>query len=78
MIRPRFFQRRSMTLRFCFLFHTTKGPSIPDAILQSIAPTPYLLLLTRAINTIFTSLSIVKELSLPVCTFVPLLLARTN
>ena len=35
-------------------------------------------LLTRAINTIFISLSIVKELSLPVCTFVPLLLARTN
>ena len=57
--------------RFCFLFHTTKGRSTPDAILQSIAPTPYLLLLTRPINTIFTSLSVVKQRSLPVCTLVP-------
>ena len=78
MIQPRFFQRRSMTLRFCFLFHTTNGRSAPDAILQVYPHTPYLLLLTRAINTIFTSLSVVNKRSLPVCTFVPLLLALTN
>ena len=42
MILPRFIQRRSVSLLFCFLFHTTNGRSTPDAYPLSISPTPCL------------------------------------
>ena len=52
-----------------------------DGVLQmlifQVYPDALFIMLTRAINTIFTSRSVVNEWSLPVCTFVPLL-ARTN